>query len=114
MKGDGNMKVDKLSNDEIVTMFGEVFDRKVAKMNDIESYDVENVERSVDNHVTLDVNVVGYAGTPTIDDFREGGIKDADTVVVDVEGSDSLTFKLDRDAIVFLSANDYRLTYVLQ
>jgi len=106
------MEIRKLSTDEIRDMFEEAFAEQVGNDNDITSFDVE-CTRGVgdDNDIIVYVNVAGFAGTPTVDDFRAGMVEGADVITIERDDVGSLDLALDFEDIAYLSGNDYQLVY---
>jgi hypothetical protein len=105
------MNFSRISSEEIRDMFEVVFEDQVAKYNNIVSFDVECVRAVGKDYVESHVTISGHAGTPTIDEFRNGKVKDASPIVISRYDVGDLTFELLKDQIVFLSGNDYVLVY---
>ena len=106
------MKVNRLSTDAIRDMFEEAFAAQVGDEHNITSFDVECTRGVGDeNSLVVYVNVAGFAGAPTVDDFRAGTVEGADTVTIGRDDVGSMTLSLDLSDIAYLSGNDYQLVY---
>lgn len=104
------MKTDRLSTEDIRDMFEEAFLNQVGVENNIDSFDVE-AERGTDNTITVNVTVSGMAGSVTIDDFRNGKVKNADTVKIERYDVGEMTLKLVPSLTAFLNGMDYLIVY---
>lgn len=105
------LNAQKASTQEIEEMFETAFLEQVASKNQIDDFEV-SCERSTDtDQLVMRVNIVGFAGSPTIYDFQEGKVEDGNKVTVSRPDLGSLDFVLDTNDIVSLTGNDYQLTY---
>ena len=105
------MNFSRLSTDEIRDMFELAFEAQVAFERDISSFDIE-CERGIgDESLKVLVDISGFAGAPTVDDFRNGKVPEADVVTMERGDVGGLQMVLDKKDIVFLSGNDYQLVY---
>ena len=105
------MEVDRLSSEEIVNMFEESFQDQVATLNNILSFSVDCEDRSFGQPFKIKVEINGLAGTPTMDDFKQGRIEDAAKVNIERDDIGVATFKLDPSLTTYLSGNDYLIYY---
>ena len=107
------LKVDiaKISDDELVEMFEPVFEEKIASLNNIGSYECACKRNTSTSEVKMEVMVVGLAGSPTLGDYKNGNVKDSDTVVVDLEDRGTIKFVLVPKEITALNTNDYVAVY---
>ena len=108
------MDVSKLSDEKLQDNFEEAFEDQIGSLNDINEFEAK-VERSLaDSDIKVELTVVGLAGTPTIDDFNNKRVENADKVTLKNEDDedDVLVFDLITDEIIYLNGTDYILTYV--
>jgi len=105
------MNLDRVSSEEIVSMFEEAFETQVATLNDIGAYGVEVDDRGIGKPVQIKVDVSGHAGTPTIDKFRQGAVEGSGSVKIAREDIGEKEFKLVPSLTCFLSGNDYLIVY---
>jgi hypothetical protein len=98
------MKIQKLSDEKVEDLFEEAFEEK-AKLFDITEFDVKCKRENLKDDFTIEVTVIGMAGAPTIDDFKNNKIKEARKIEIDFDGEVS-KFKLLHKDTVFLNSND--------
>lgn len=106
------MNLSRVSSEEIVNMFEVAFEEQVAIDNDIGVFGVECNDRRLGQPVKVVVDIAGHAGTPTIDQFRKGEVKGSENVKISRDDIGEMTFSLMPKETVFLSGNDYIITYV--
>jgi uncharacterized membrane protein len=106
-----DMVLDKLSSEEIISMFEIAFEEQVASRNNILAFSVSCNDRSLNKPVEVNVDVSGFAGTPTIDEFKAGSVPDANTVIISRDDIGEKTFELVPSLTTFLSGNDYLIVY---
>lgn len=105
------MDIERVSSEEIVSMFEEAFEEQVAKFNNIEAYGVTCDDRQIEKKVQVNVEISGHAGTPTIDEFRNGDITDSKHVIISRDDIGELKFNLLPEMTAYLSGNDYIIVY---
>jgi hypothetical protein len=105
------MNLEKVSSEELISMFEEVFENKVAKYNNIESFGVECSDRGMGKDICINVDISGHAGTPTIDEFRSGKVENSEEIVIEREDLGSAKFSLVKELTTFVSGNDYLIVY---
>ena len=101
----------RVSNEEVETLFEKEFDAKVAVYNDISEFEPECQKEVGNETITVQVMVVGSAGSPTIDDWKTGKVENADSVRIAREDIGELEFKLDPAETLYLNSNDYYVYY---
>jgi len=108
-------KVDiaRISDDELVDMFEPIFEEQIASRNGLSSYECSCKRDISTSEVRVEVLVVGMAGSPTLDEYKNGDVTDSDTVVTNIEGKGTLKFKLVLKEITTLNTNDYVVVYKL-
>lgn len=104
------MKTDRLSTEDIRDMFEEAFQEQVGKENNIDTFEVE-AERGVDNRITVNVTISGMAGSPTLDDFKKGNIKNAKTVKIERYDVGEMVLTLQPSLTTFVNGMDYLVVY---
>jgi hypothetical protein len=105
------MNLDRVSSEEIVSMFETAFEEQVASLNDIGAFGIECNERSIGQPIHVKVDISGHAGTPTIDQFRQGAVEGSKSVKISRDDIGEMEFKLIPDLTCFLSGNDYLIVY---
>ena len=107
------MDISKMSDELLQTSFEEAFEEQVGSVNDIQEFEAK-VERSLaDSDVKIELTIVGLAGTPTVDDFNNKTVENADRVTIkdDEDDENGVTFDLVTDEIIYLNGTDYVLVY---
>tara|TARA_R110000824_G_scaffold12226_7_gene53611 strand:- start:38453 stop:38776 length:324 start_codon:yes stop_codon:yes gene_type:complete len=105
------MKVSKVSDEEIETLFTTVFDDKVATYNNISEFEAKCQRQVGKDDITIEVMICGTAGSPTVDDWKTGNIENAETVTIDRFDVGELTLTLDPEETLYLNPNDYYVFY---
>ncbi|GAF81117.1 unnamed protein product [marine sediment metagenome] len=105
------MNLDRASSEEIVNMFEVSFEEQVAKLNDIGAFNVECNDRQIGKPVQVEVNIAGHAGTPTIDQFRNGEVEGCESVTISRDDIGEMKFSLVKKLTTFVSGNDYLIVY---
>jgi hypothetical protein len=108
-----NQKINiaKISDDELIDMFEPIYEEQIASRNNIGSYECNCRRDSSSPDVRVEVMVVGLAGSPTMDDYKNGKVKDSSKVVVDLAARGKIVFKLVPGEITALNTNDYVAVY---
>jgi hypothetical protein len=108
-----NKKIDitKISDDELVEMFEPVYEEKIASLNNIGSYECNCKRDTSSGEVKMEVMIVGLAGSPTLDEYKNGDVKDSSTVVIEIEGRGKIKFALQPKEITALNTNDFVAVY---
>jgi hypothetical protein len=103
-----NVKMDTrtMSNEEIETLFFDAYEKTVAFENNIAEYEVI-CDRSTDD-VAMLVNIVGFAGSPTVEQYSDGEVEE-----VEIERADKgkLTFRFNPEKTTPLGGIDYQVVY---
>ena len=105
------LDVSKMSDDELVDKFESVYEQQVASINDVTSYECTCKRDSSTSEVRIEVMVVGMAGSPTLDEYKDGKVENSSRVVLEVEDRGVLKLDLVADEIISLNTNDYVAVY---
>ena len=105
------MDVSRMSDDDIQDMFAEVYEKQVAQQNGFDSYECIAKRENTNKNISMEVTVIGMAGSPTIDDYKAGKVKNAQAVTISREGKGTLKFALSQKDIHSLNTNDYLVIY---
>jgi len=105
------MKLERVSSEELISMFEEAFEDQVAKLNYIESFGVECNERGMGKPVQINVDISGHAGTPTVDQFKLGEVEGSESVTISRDDIGEKTFHLVKSLTTYVSGNDYLVVY---
>ena len=108
---DQRMNTDKISDDDLQDMFTEAFEKNIASQNDIGSFECICKRGNASPEIKMEVMVVGMAGSPTLDDYRKGKIKNSEKVTIEREGKGKLSFRLQAKDMISLNTNDYLAVY---
>lgn len=103
------MDVSKLSDDDLQDMFTESYG-VIASENGFDSFECI-CKRTTSNDVKMEVTVVGMAGSPTIDDYKNGKVKGCNSVTIKRDGKGVLKFNLLPKETISLNTNDYMVIY---
>ena len=99
------------SDDELIDMFEPIYEGQVASRNSIGSYECSCKRDSSNKEVRVEVMVVGMAGSPTLEAYKEGKVTDSSIIIVNVEGKGKLRFNLAVKEMMALNTNDYIAVY---
>jgi len=105
--------IKRISDDELIEMFELVFEEKIASINNIGAYECSCKRDSSSSDVRVEIMIVGMAGSPTLNDYREGKVEDSSSVMIDVGEKGKLKFNLVTKEMMSLNANDYVAVYKL-
>jgi len=105
-----NVKMDTstMSNEEIETLFHEEYEKTVAFENNIAEFEVL-CDRSDSDRTSMLVNIIGFAGTPTVEQYEVGNVGEIQIVRAD---KGKLKFHLQADKTTPLGGIDYQVVYV--
>jgi len=105
------MDVSKLSDEDIQDMFTEAYEKQVAQENAFDNFECICKRETGLPMVTMEVTIIGMAGTPTLDDYKAGKVKNSKSVTITREDRGSLRFTLDPKSVISLNTNDYLAVY---
>ena len=105
------MDISKLSDDDLQDMFSEVYESKIASLNNISSFECTCKRETGKPGLRVEVMIVGMAGSPTVDDYKNNKVKGSDKLTITREGKGSLDFELVAKDSVYLNMNDYIVSY---
>jgi len=105
-------KIEKMSNEDIASVFDLYFETQVAKPNQIDEFESSCERDNINDPIVIKVLIIGLAGTPTPDDVKNGKLEGVKDVELPIDNnSDVLKFRLDEQATMSLNTNDYWLFY---
>jgi len=105
------LNVSKLSDDDLQDMFTDAYEKNIASENGFDSFECICKRGSNSSDLKMEVTVTGMAGSPTIDDYKNGKVKNSKSVTILREDKGSMTFKLLPKEIISLNTNDYMVVY---
>jgi len=105
--------ITRISDDELIDMFEPIFEEKIASLNSIGSYECACKRDTSTSDVRVEVMVVGMAGSPTLDDYKDGKVENSGSVLIDLEDRGVLKFVLVPKEMTALNTNDYVAIYKL-
>lgn len=104
------MNVDTISDDELISLFEERFQDQVASKHDISEFETACIRKVGNNSIELEVTIYGYAGSPTMDEFK-AGLDGTESITLSRYDKGDLTLTLNKSKTITLSANDYLIAY---
>lgn len=105
------MNVNTVSDEEIQDLFEASFEAQVSKYNNIDSFEAKCVREIGKDTITMEVTIMGTAGSPTAEDFKKGKIKDATSVTIERADKGELTFTLMPANTLYLNSTEYIVIY---
>jgi len=106
------LDISKLSNENIADKFAEAFEEQVASLNKISEFECNCIRESASSdEAKIEVTITGMAGDPISDDFKDGNLKNYDTVVVKDDEKGNLKFVYSSDETINLNTSDYMVVY---
>jgi hypothetical protein len=100
-----------LSDEEIQGLFEEAFFNQVGSYNGINEVEAKCSRELGKSSIKIEVLIQGLAGTPTAEDFRNGKVKNAETITISREDKGSLSFKILPKETVYLNSTEYAIVY---
>lgn len=105
------MEFKGMGDSELTELFEDAFREQVAISCNVPEFSIE-VKRSVNSDkIEFEVEITGLAGTPTMDEFKANRLKDAKKVILSRADKGQVTLNLVPSRTVFLTGNDYLITY---
>ena len=106
-----NVKMDMgtMSDSEIVDLFQESYEQNIAMPNGISDYEVICERRAGSKRADILVNVVGFAGVPTSDEYCE--LENISNVEIARSDKGRLVFHLNKAMRTPLGGIDYQMVY---
>lgn len=104
------MDIMKLSDQNIQDDFSDAFEAEIASLNKITEFECVAIRNATQGELTVEVSIIGMAGSPTIDDFKEKRVENGNTLTVNTDRLEGIEFKL-QDDVLTLNSNDYMVTY---
>lgn len=105
------MEINRVSSEAIVTMVEKAFENQIASINNIQAFEVKCDDRIIDGPVRIEIDISGHAGTPTVDDFKEGRVEGSESMTIERDDIGEMKFDLVPSQTCFLSGNDYCIVY---
>lgn len=105
------LNVSKLSDDDLQDMFTEAYERRVSSQNGFDSYECICRRDTDRSDIRMEVTITGMAGSPTIDDYKKGKVKNSNAITIEREGKGFLRFELLPSKTISLNTNDYMVVY---
>ena len=105
------MDVQRISDDEVQDLFETAFEEQVGKWNDLDNFEAKCVREIGKDSLTVEVTVMGTAGSPTAEDFKKMNVKNASTVRVERFDKGELTFNIQPSETLYLNSTEYILIY---
>ena len=105
-----NVKMDirTMSNGEIEALFTESYEEGIAYDNNIVEFEANCERASGSRKATMLVNIVGFAGSPTLDEYNKGKVNELE---ISREDKGKLKFTLNPSMTTPLGGIDYQAVY---
>lgn len=100
-----------MGDSELIQLFEDAFREQVATNCNVQEFSVEVVRSVNSDKIEFEVEITGLAGTPIMDDFKANKIKDARKVLLSRADKGEVALNLVPSRTVFLTGNDYLITY---
>lgn len=105
------MEFKGMGDSELVELFEDAFREQVATNSNIQEFSVEVVRSVNSDKIEFEVEITGLAGTPTMDEFKANKVKEGKKVLLSRADKGQVTLNLVPSRTVFLTGNDYLITY---
>ena len=105
------MDVRTVSDDEVQDMFEKSFADQVGSYNDIDNFEVKCVREIGNDSVTVEVSIMGNAGSPTAEDFKKMKVKNASSVTIAREDKGELKFNIQPEKTLYRNSTEYIVIY---
>jgi hypothetical protein len=107
-------RMEDIGDEKLRDMFEDAFNEKISEPNNMSDCEAQIIRKSADAPISVEVLVTGMAGSPSIDDFKNDNVEDARSLTVELDGYESMTFKLAVDQTAGLTSNDYHIVYEVE
>jgi hypothetical protein len=106
------LDISKCSDIELQELFDESYDKTFASLHNIDQFESTCKRGLATDPVTMEVLVIGLAGSPTFEDYKNGDLEGYDSITISREDKGgSLTFQFDAEESTILNTNDYLVVY---
>jgi len=106
------MNISKISDEVMQDIFAEAFEQNIARYNNLTEYEAIIKRSARETEVLMEVTITGMAGSPTLEDFRDGRVEGADKLhVIDQRGE--LEYDFVPELTITQNSTDYIVTYRL-
>jgi hypothetical protein len=111
VKNARTMNLRTMSDDDIIDLFTLSFEDRIAKYNNIESFDVVVKRATGESGATVEVTVFGTAGSPTLDQWKNRSVENSESLTISRGDKGEATFFLIPEDTVYLNTTEYIVTY---
>jgi len=105
------LDTNKMSDDDIQDMFADVYEKDIGSLNDIGSFECICKRETGNPEIRMEVMIVGMAGSPTFEEYKNGKVSGSNEVSISREGKGTMKFVLSVKDSFYLSQNDYVIVY---
>jgi hypothetical protein len=108
-----NVKMDirNMSDNEVQELFENAYRSQIGERNDIDDPEIECHRQQGSAKMNVLVNICGFAGTPTSDQYGTETEGDVSKVVIERADKGSLTFNYNPSMTTALGGIDYQVVY---
>jgi hypothetical protein len=107
------MDLSKVSNEEMSDLVSKAFVEQVGSNVGIDEVEAECVRGTTSKDLKVELSIFGMAGSPSGSDWKDGKVKNASKLSVDIDRIGKAVFKLAPSETVNLDTNDYLIVYKL-
>ena len=100
-----------MGDDEIVNLFETAFLEQVGEANGISEIDVEISRDQAARKVNAEIRIYSMDDSADMQRFKQGKAPNSGKVDVEIEGGPTLHFFLNKAKTVYMTGNDYSVTY---
>lgn len=105
------LNIQALNDEEVEDLFGLAYEEQVGSLNNIGEFDCKCIRSSERDDIKVEVTIIGLAGSPTLDDYKNVTSDSLSDVVLRRADLTDVKFSLIPEATVVLNSNDYVVTY---
>lgn len=100
-----------MGDSELTQLFEDAFTEQIGIPCNVQEFSVETKRSVNSDRIVFEVEVTGLAGTPTMEAFKQNKLKEARTLTISRADKGELVLNLVPSQTVFLTGNDYLVTY---
>jgi hypothetical protein len=108
---DTKMDIRNMSDQEVQELFETAYSKQVGEPNDIEDPEVECHRQPGSDKMHVLVNICGFAGSPTANQYGTETNSDVTRVVIERADKGRLTFNYNPQMTTALGGIDYQVVY---
>jgi len=107
-------KMIDIGDDKLRDMFEESFDEQIGRFTSMGDCEAKILREASSDTLEVEVLVTGMAGSPTVDQFRDGSVEETKSLKVELAGYEPMQFALVPAKTVGLNSTDFNIVYKLE